>query len=175
MNEPVTPVAAEPAFLVTPSVQPALASADFTLREIAVFGSIGSAILLSANALVCATWSYFFGLPGWIAWQAVPGAWAVAFIAATILRFRSAHPAVTILYALSAAWVGALNFAFLAALGCWIVEGTWWLTGWSFPPAALATILFGIAFLATIYGLINARWVRVSRGTVRLPHLPEAW
>jgi hypothetical protein len=33
---------------------------DFTARRIVVFGSIVSTILLSANALVCATWSYFF-------------------------------------------------------------------------------------------------------------------
>ncbi len=130
MNEPGPNVAAEPAFLATPSGQTAAASPDFTLREMAVFGSIISAILLSANALVCATWSHFFGLPGWITWQALPGALAVAFIPATILRFRSTHPAVTIVYALSGTWVGALNLAFFAAAGCWIVEGACWLTGW---------------------------------------------
>ena len=173
MNEPVTNVAAEPAFLAPPAEQPV--NAHFTLREMAVFGSIISAILLSANALVCATWSHFFGLPGWIAWQALPGAVAVAFIAATILRFRFSNPAVTIVYAFTAAWVGALNFAFFAAVGCWIVAGVYWLAGWSLPSFTAAAILFGIAFLATIYGLINARWIRVTRVTVRLPHLPEAW
>ncbi len=39
----------------------------------------------------------------------------------------------------------------------------------------MAAILFGIAFLAAIYGLINARWIRISRVTVRLPHLPKLW
>lgn len=39
----------------------------------------------------------------------------------------------------------------------------------------LAATLFGIALLATIYGLFNARWIRVSRMTVRLPHLPDVW
>jgi predicted MPP superfamily phosphohydrolase len=175
MNEPVTNVAAEPALPTTPTEQPAASSPDFTLREMAVFGSIVSAILLSANAVVCATWSHFFGVPGWIAWQALPGALALAFIPATILRFRSAHPAVTVVYALSSAWVGALNFAFFAAVGCWIAAGLCWVTGWSLPPFELAAILFGIAFLATIYGLINARWIRVTRVTIRLPHLPEAW
>jgi hypothetical protein len=71
--------------------------------------------------------------------------------------------------------VGALNFAFFAAVGCWIVEGACWLAGRSVSPSALAATLFGIAFLAAVYGLINARWIRVSRVTVRLPHLPEAW
>jgi hypothetical protein len=36
----------------------------FTLRGVAVFGSMVSIILLSANAWVCAAWSYFSGLPG---------------------------------------------------------------------------------------------------------------
>lgn len=148
---------------------------DFTLRRIAVFGSIVSTILLSANALVCATWSYFFGMPGWIAWQALPGALAVAFIPATILRFRSNHPALRIVYAITSAWVGALNFAFFAAAACWIVDGLARLSGWPLPRLPLATILFGIAFVATVYGLINAAWIRVSRVTVDLPHLPETW
>jgi hypothetical protein len=148
---------------------------DFTLRRIAVFGSIVSTILLSANALVCATWSYFFGLPGWVAWQVIPGALAIAFIPATILRFRSAHPALRIVYALSSSWVGALNFAFFAAVACWIVETSAWLSGWPLPRFQIAAILFGVALVATIYGLINRRWLRVSRVKVQLPNLPEAW
>ncbi len=175
MDEPVASVAAEPPFPTRPPGRQAAKPADFTLREMAVFGSTAALILLSVNALVCATWSSFFGLPGWIAWQALPGALAVAFIPATFLRFRSAHPAVTVVYALSAVWLGLLNFAFFAAVGCWIVEGMGRLAGWSLPPFALAAVLFGVAVLATGYGLINARWIRVSRVEVRLPHLPEVW
>jgi uncharacterized protein len=175
MNEPATNVAAEPAVLGTPSEQSEAVPAHFTLGRLVRFGSIISTILLSANALVCATWSHFFGLPGWVAWQALPGALAVAFIVTTILRFRTSHPVLTSVYALSAAWIGALNFAFFAAVGCWIVAGVCWLTGWSLPPFALAAVLFGFALLSAVYGLINARWIRVTRVTVRLPHLPEAW
>ncbi len=140
-----------------------------------MFGSIVMAIFLSANALVCATWSHFFGLPGWIAWQALPGGVAVAFIPATILRFRFSHPALRIVYAITATWVGALNFAFFAAVACWIGQGIAWLGGWPLLRFQLAAVLFGLAFLATVYGLINASWIRVTRITVRLPHLPEAW
>ena len=148
---------------------------DFTVRRLAVFGSIVSAILLSANALVCATWGHFFGLPGWIAWQALPGALAVAFIPATILRFRSNHPALRIVYAITSAWVGALNFAFFAAAACWVVDGAAWCLGWPLPRFQVAAVLFSLALLATLYGLINASWLRVSRIKVQLPHLPEAW
>lgn len=148
---------------------------DFPLRRIAIFGSIVSAVLLAANAYVCATWSYFFGLSGWIVWQILPGVPAIAFIPATILRFRYDHPALRVIYAFSASWVGALNFAFFAAVGCWIVEGGAWLSGLPLPRFTVAAIFFGLALVATIYGLINAAWLRVSRITVKLPHLPHAW
>lgn len=174
MNEPVVHIETESVLPASPSA-PTATAPDFTLREVAVFGSIMGTILLSANALVCATLSYFFDLPGWITWQVFPGALAAVFIPATMLRFRFAHPALTAVYALSAAWLGVLNFAFFAAVGCWVVEGAGWLTGWFVPPFTLATILFGIALLATIYGLINARWIRISRVTIQLPYLPEVW
>jgi len=148
---------------------------DFTARRIAVFGSIVSTILLSANALVCATWSYFFELPGWIGWQALPGVVAVAFIPTTILRFRSNHPALRIVYAITSSWVGALNFAFFAAVACWIVETVAWTSAFPLPRFWIATVLFGVALVATVYGLINASWLRVSRIKVQLPNLPEVW
>jgi predicted MPP superfamily phosphohydrolase len=157
------------------AAQPRAATPAFTWREIAVFGSIVSAILLAANALVCATWSYFFGLPGWITWEALPGALAIVFIPATILRFRSVHPALKMVYALSASWLGALNLAFFAAVACWIVEGIASLSGWPVPRFLIAAVLFSTALVATVYGLVNARRIRVNRVSVRLPHLPEVW
>jgi uncharacterized protein len=161
---------------VLPGVSPTPANEHhFPLRRIVRFVFIVSIVLLSANALVCATWSYFFGVPGWIAWQAVPGALAISFIPTTILRFRSNHPALRIVYALSASWLGALNFAFFAALVCWIVEIVALLFGWPLPRFQLAAVLFGLAAVTTVYGLINAAWLRVSRVTVQLPNLPEAW
>ena len=158
-----------------PAAQPAEVTPMFTLRELARFVSIVATLLLSANALVCATWSYFFGLPGWIAWQVVPGALAIVFIPATVLRFRSTHPALRVVYALSAAWLGALNFAFFASVACWAVEGFAWLANWPPPRFQIAAVLFGIVPVATVYGLINAAWLRTTRITVKLPNLPESW
>lgn len=148
---------------------------DFTVRRMAVFGSVVSAILLSANALVCATWSYFFALPGWSIWQIIPGVVALAFIPATILRFRFSHPALRAVYALSASWLGALNFAVFASLACWMAEAIVSMTGWPLSRFSIAAVLFGAALLAAVYGLINASVLRVTRVTVKLPNLPEAW
>ncbi len=175
VSGPIPNVDEEQVSPVAPAVQPVEVTPMFTLRELAVFGSIGSAILLSANALVCATWSYFFGLPGWIAWQLIPGALAAVFIPATVLRFRFNHPALKVVYALSAAWLGVLNFAFFAAIACWIVEAAVWLSAWPVTRFSIGASLFGIALVAAVYGLINATVIRVSRVTVKLPNLPEAW
>ena len=154
---------------------PTASTPDFTLKEMAVFGSIVSVILLLANALVCATWSHFFGLPGWVVWQAFPGAVALSFIPVTVLRFRFAHPVLRIIYILTSAWLGALNFCFFAAITCWVIDGTAWLMDWPVPRWPLAAILFSVALLTAAYGLINAAWLQVSRVTIRLPHLPKAW
>ena len=173
MSRPVPHVEEEH---VLPGVSPApVDKPPFPLRRIVRFGSIVSTILLLANALVCATWSYFFDLPGWIAWQALPGALAIAFIPATVLRFRFDHPALRIIYALCASWVGALNFAFFAAVACWMVEAFIRMTAGPLPRSSIAAVLFGAALVATIYGLINAAWLRISRVTVKLPNLPKAW
>jgi hypothetical protein len=160
--------------VAAPEPAPA-APSDFTLGRMLRFGSIVSAILLGANALVCATWGHLFGVPGWLAWQALPGLLALAFIPATILRFRSANPALRVLYAVCASWLGALNFAFFASIACWIAEGVFLLAGRPAPRFDIGAILFGAAILVTLWGLINARWLRVTRITVPLPNLPEAW
>jgi predicted MPP superfamily phosphohydrolase len=144
-------------------------------RRIGRFVGVVLVILLSANAFVCATWSHFFGLPGWPWWQFIPGSLAIAFIASTIAGFRSANPLIPVVYAVSASWLGVLNLAFFAAVGCWMVDSLAWVIGTPLPPFDIAAVLFGAAFLAAAYGLINAAWLRVTRVTVALPNLPEAW
>jgi hypothetical protein len=75
-------------------------------RRIGVFVALVLTILLSANAFVCATWSHFFGLPGWLWWQFIPGSLAVAFVLSAIAGFRSANPLIPVVYTLSASWLG---------------------------------------------------------------------
>jgi predicted MPP superfamily phosphohydrolase len=174
MITPIASAGGEQVVLGAPLAPPAVAP-EFTLKRIARFVLIVSAILLAANGVVCATWSQFFGVPGWIVWQTIPGAMAIAFILATLLRLRFSHPALRVVYIVTAVWLGILNFAFFAAVGCWIVAGATLLSGWPLPRFQVAAILFGIALVATVYGLVNAQWIRVSRVTVRLRHLPGVW
>jgi predicted MPP superfamily phosphohydrolase len=140
-----------------------------------VMAVIVSTILLMANGFVCATLSHFFGIAGWLIWQAIPGSLPIAFIATTIVGFRHSNPFQRIIYAVSATWLGALNFAFFAAVACWIFSLPDWLADWPVPRFSLAATVFGIALVITVYGLINAAWFRVTRIDIRLPNLPEAW
>jgi predicted MPP superfamily phosphohydrolase len=49
------------------------------------------------------------------------------------------------------------------------------LVGLHLERSALAGLLFGLAILASLYGLANARLTRITRITVKLPHLPGSW
>jgi predicted MPP superfamily phosphohydrolase len=132
-------------------------------------------IILALNAFTCATWSFFSGRPGALASQVISGALVLGFVGAMLVGFRYSSVWLRTLYAVSAVWIGALNFAFFAALGCWLTEGIVRWAGWPVPRLTLAEVWFGAAFLAVGFGLINARWLRVTRVTVALAHLPEVW
>jgi predicted MPP superfamily phosphohydrolase len=157
------------------SSAPAAAPVHFPLRRLVFFVGIVGSILLVTTAFVCATAAYFFNLRGWFAWQAVPDLVALAFIAATLLGFSRANPLLRVIYAISASWLGALNFAFFASVACWIAAGIVWLTGAPVPRADIALGFYGLALLVTLYGLVNAAWLRTTRVTVHLANLPEAW
>jgi predicted MPP superfamily phosphohydrolase len=145
------------------------------VRRLAGIASFILAFLLLVNGLVCATFAYFLGLSGWLLWQAVPASLVGAFVATSILGFRYSNPLLRSLYTISAAWLGALNFAFFAAAACWVFYGILLLTGALFPRLDLAILCFGAALAATVYGLVNAACLRTSRITVKLPNLPSAW
>ena len=146
-----------------------------TQRRMAIFILIVSTILLSVNGFVCATLGHFLGKPDWLLWQLVPALLPVGFVVTSIIGFRYSNPLLRFIYAISAAWLGLLNFAFFAAAACWIIAGVAWLIGWPLPNFEVASVFFGAALLAAVYGLINAAWLRVTTITVPLPHLPAAW
>ena len=171
MTEPISKMAEPDDFPAKPVAE----DSPMSLGRVVQFGSIVSTILLLANALVCATWSAFFGLPGWLAWQAVPGLLAVTFVVTSIAGFRVSHPLVRAIHALSASWLGVLNFAFFAAVACWIVAGIAGLAGLPWLRVWIGSFFFGLAFLTAAYGLINASWLRTTRVTISLRGLAESW
>jgi predicted MPP superfamily phosphohydrolase len=139
-------------------------------------------ILFLGHWLVYSTWVDFFpGLPV----AAVADLrlamliLAFSFVAAALLSFRFSNFAVHFLYTIAAIWLGFLNLFFWASLLVWLA---WFALRISHATAnliairpLLAGIFYGIAALAGIYGLVNARIIRVRRIALQLPNLPAAW
>jgi predicted MPP superfamily phosphohydrolase len=137
-------------------------------------------ILLLAHLFLYRTWIDFWGASGPaadLALRAVLSVLAFSFIVAALLGFRFSGVLVATIYKLAAVWLGLLNFFFLASCLCWLI----WFGFSPFVPSLtahrpeIAAILFSLALMAGVYGLLNASWIRVRRVAVTLPGLPESW
>jgi len=100
---------------------------------------------------------------------------SVSFVAASLLAFRYTNAALRVFYKASAVWLGLLSFLFVAAIASWIVFGVARLAGLDPNFHRTVELLFGVAVMAGLYGVFNASWTRITRTTVRLANLPEAW
>jgi predicted MPP superfamily phosphohydrolase len=144
--------------------------------------AIIQSILLLAQWFLLSTWIDFHGDPGpsaLLTLRVVLLALAVSFVAASLLSFFSASSAVKVLYRIAAVWMGFLNFFFWSACLCWLAWGALVLTRID-PHAALhrpllAWFFLDLAVAVGLYGLVNARRVRIRRVPVTLANLPEAW
>lgn len=133
-----------------------------------------STILLTANWLVLATWNYFLGTQAML-WQIIPPALTLAFIATTFLSLRYSNFWLRWAYRASVIWLGVLNFSFFAACAAWIFSAAAVWLPFHLDQQFIGMTFFGVAMLVSIYGLVNANWVRTTRVTVKLPHLPTEW
>jgi uncharacterized protein len=100
---------------------------------------------------------------------------SVSFLGASLLAFRYTNPAVRMFYRAAAVWLGMLSFFFLAAVASWFVFGATRLAGLNTNFHRIAEVLFGAGLVAGLYGVFNASWTRITRITVKLANLPEAW
>jgi predicted MPP superfamily phosphohydrolase len=144
--------------------------------RIFVFVSIVQAILFLAHWFVYATVAHF--------WGGVAASWgaklafallSVSFVAASLRGWYSYHPLVRVFYSVAAIWLGFASFFLLASVASWIVAGLNALAGLGWRPALMADATFGAGIVASLYGILNAAFPRVTRITVALPHLPPAW
>jgi hypothetical protein len=103
------------------------------------------------------------------------GLLAFSFIAAALLGFYSANPLVRLLYRLATAWLGLLNFFFMAACLSWLAWFALRLLRLHPNRPLLAAALFSLAIAVSVYGLVNARLIRIRRIPVQLAGLPESW
>jgi uncharacterized protein len=146
--------------------------------RIASFVVVVQTILFLGHWFIYETWVSFWGssnkrADGDLGWTLA--ALSVSFVAATLLAHRFDNGPVRMLYRIAAGWLGFLNFFFLAAWATWIVYLGARLAGLSVNRPMLASAIFGAAACATVFGIVNARWIRIRRISVTLPNLPAAW
>ena len=146
--------------------------------RIAVFVVIIQSVLFLAHWFLYETWTAFWPTPdfaGISKLQITLALLSVSFVVASLLAWRSSNVAVRVLYRISAVWLGFLSFCFLAACSCWVVYGGARLLGLHPSQRWMVATFFGLAVLASLYGVVNAAWTRVRRVAVKLPNLPESW
>ena len=144
----------------------------------AIFILIIQSILLGTHWFIYKTWISLRAVPdppGITPLQVVFGVLAFSFVAASLLAYRYRSRPVKLLYRAAAAWLGMVNFLFLAACASWVLVLAASLAGLPLPRARVVTLSYAVAMLASLYGMVNARWLRVRRIQVKLPNLPESW
>lgn len=100
---------------------------------------------------------------------------SVSFLVASLLAFRYTSGALRLFYRGAAVWLGLLTFLFVAAVSSWTVFGVARLAGLDANFHRIVEVLFTAAVLIGLYGVFNASWTRITRITVCLANLPEAW
>jgi uncharacterized protein len=146
--------------------------------RIVVFVAIVQSILFLAHWFLYSTWITFQGQaasPHVAGLRVALALLSISFVAGSLLAFRTYDVLARMLYKVAAVWLGMVNFLFLAACACWATLGTMLLAGLHVNRPLVASVFFGIAILASAYGIVNARWVRVVKLSVRLPNLPPSW
>jgi uncharacterized protein len=155
-----------------------LESAEVTLRRIRGVVLIVQLILLLAHWFLYETWIAFhpsltptaIGILRVVFLLA-----AVSFVVASFLAWSYFNLLVRVFYTIAAVWVGLMTFCLFAAAFSWVVLGVVRLAGLQIASSQIADVLFGLGLLVGIYGVVNAARVRVTRDTVKLPNLPNAW
>ena len=130
--------------------------------------------LFAACWFTAATFAHFLGGPS-ILIQALTMVVPVAFVAVVFTSRRHQHGALSAAAKVSSLAMGYINFAFLAAIACWPVVGLGSALNLAVAPATLAWSLLGLSALVATYGVINGARVHVTRYTIPLPNLPDAW
>src|SRR5215470_15868402 len=141
------------------------------------FIAVVQAILFLTHLVLYETWTFSTSGNGagtlWL--KIVLGVLSVSFLAASLLAWRYTGAAVRAIYKVAAVWLGLLSFLFIATVFSWAAFGVAWVAGLHMNFHMIVEALFGTAAAAGIYGVFNASWTHITRTTVQLANLPEAW
>lgn len=141
------------------------------------FIAIVQAVLFATHLFLFETWTFSTQAavsgPRWL--KVLAGVLSVSFLIASLLAWRYNGVLVRAIYKVAAVWLGLLSFLFIAAGVSWAVFGFAAMTGLHANFHLVVEILFLAAAAVGIYGVFNASCTRITRTTVRLAKLPEAW
>lgn len=147
-------------------------------KQILGFIVVIQLVLCLAHLLLYQTWTYSpagSGGTGTTSLQVAFAILSVSFVGASLLAFRYTNPALRAFYRAAAVWLGVLTFLLLAAALSWIIFGIAQAAGIDLNFHLTVKLLFSAAMAIGFYGVFNASWTRITRTTVRLTNLPEAW
>jgi predicted MPP superfamily phosphohydrolase len=149
------------------------------LKAWPLFGiTLIEALLLAAHWFIYCTWIAFWPT---LSPQAVVLLGAAllllsfTFVPAALLAFFHGNRLVTLLYRFASVWLGFLNYFFLAACFSWLANFALTVLGLRVDKPFIAAALFSLAVATSIYGLVNARILRIRRIPIQLPGLPDTW
>jgi predicted MPP superfamily phosphohydrolase len=148
------------------------------IRGIVGFVVTIQSILFLAHWFLYQTWTVFqtdANPPGFTKLLATLFLLSISFVPASLLAHRYSHSLVRLFYKIAATWLEVLNFLFVAACLCWMIDLSGRLFGLHLERPVIVDTMFGLAILASIYGVANARWIRVKKISVKLPNLPASW
>jgi predicted MPP superfamily phosphohydrolase len=100
---------------------------------------------------------------------------SVSLVATSFLAFRYSNLLVRCLYTGAASWLGIFYFLILAAILAWILYALAKLFHFPLDRKMLIEIVIGIAFVASLYGFINAAVIRITRINIQVPGLASSW
>jgi len=144
-------------------------------KQLIGFISVIQSILFLAHFFLYQTWAFSAGARGLFGVRLALGILSMSFVGSSLLAFRYTNATVRTIYKASAIWLGLLSFLFLVALAAWIIFGLAQLAGVAMNFHHLVEALFGVAVAVGIVGILNASCTRITRATVRLANLPQAW
>ena len=100
---------------------------------------------------------------------------SISFVGASLLAYSQSNLFARALYTGAASWIGILYLLILAAALSWLFHGIAALFHLPLDRKLCMEVLIGIALAASLYGFINAGSIRITRISVHLPGLPDAW
>jgi hypothetical protein len=147
-------------------------------RNLVGFILIVQSILLLGHLFLYETWAFSTASGDSthsLATKLAFGFLAVSFVVASLLAYRLTNPAVRVFYKAAAIWLGMLTFLIAAAAISWLAFGISQISGMNLNFHRMVEFLFAAAILVGLLGVFNASLTRVTRTTVRLANLPDAW